>query len=261
MKIKFVVGSPAKYCTSYWNEIQSLSKIEVGPDEEAYILFKALELNHELDRELHISRNKLGIPMNGISWVEYKRLHGVNIPKDTTDEETSKVLSFLKSYPNEISRISRKLKLHPLIFEQLKNLILGDFVEPYPRGIGYGTNVDDVDYNGKVFQDGDVESVQIHVNKRATKNEVLKSIERNWTEIERLINLLPLNNDFYVSNRDIRIVGLRDKEKMKYKDIAEKIIKEFSIDNIEGSINEDSIKTSYKRAKAKIVELAKSKKK
>jgi hypothetical protein len=56
-----------------------------------------------------------------------------------------------------------------------------------------------------------------------------------------------------VSARDKRIFQLREEENVSFKIIADKIITEFNIDNSDGKVNEDSVKTAYRRARAKIL--------
>lgn len=259
MKIKFIIGvDPEVTCASEWNEILKYAKEYPTIDEKGYALFKALERNKELEREIKISRKALNIPENGLTWKQYIKGNPRN---KTTKKELDWWLYFIKNYHTEIKRINRKLILHPIIYEQLKTLILGDYVEPFYRGLGYGTNVDELGDDGEIFQDGDVESVIIYISKKVSKNELLKFISQQWKELTKLMNKLPDDINLYISKRDLRIVELRDNFGMKYSKIAEKIVQEFQIDNFEGTINEDSVKTSYKRAKEKIQILAKPKKK
>ena len=258
MKIKFLIGYPAKSFATEWKDIENFSKSELTPDEDTYILFKALELNKDLDKELIKARKNLHLPENGLSWEEYKKRKDTKA--DQSKKELEDILFFIRNRDKEIYRIKRKLNLHPQVDKQLNNLILGYFVEPLYQGVGFGTNVDDIDDKGKIYQNGDVESVMIYISKKISKNELHKFVDKFWSEISKLLELLTVGEHFFVSSRDIRIVDLRDNLKMKYKDIVEKIIIEFNIDNLDSSINEDSVKTSYKRAKEKITLLAQIKK-
>lgn len=261
MKIKFLIGYPANTFATEWKEIKELSKTEPAPDEDTYLLFKALELNKSLEKELIHARRNLRLPENGLSWEEYKKRKDTKA--DHSKQELEDILYFLHNHDKEIYRIKRKLYLHPQITEQLENLILGYFVEPSFRGISYGcngANVDDYESIEDFDKDVEVDQVLIDITKRTSKNELFKYINNNWKNITKLMDYLPEVKHFYISPRDMRIVELRDNQKLKYSEIAEQIIKEFSIDDINGSVNEDSIKTSYMRAKSKIDELAKTKK-
>lgn len=262
MKIKFLIGYPAKLVATEWQEISRLSKDDIAPDKETFNLFKALELNNEIDKELKKARIKLRLPGDGLNWEQYKQY------KDTkanhSKEELENILYFIRNRTKEISRIKRKLSLHPQVEEQLENLILGYFVEPSYRGIETGcngANVDDYESIDDFDKYAEVDEVLISITKRISKNELHQFIDNNWNEINKLMDYLPIEEHFYISPRDLRIVELRDKQKMKYKEIADTITNEFSIDDISGAINEDSVKTSYKRAKNKVDKLAKSKEK
>jgi len=261
MKIKFLIGYPAKAFATEWKEIRELSKTDPAPDEDTFVLFKALELNKSLEKELIQARRSLRIPENGLTWEQYAKRKDTKA--DHSKKELEDIIYFIHNHDKEIYRIKRKLHLHPQVAEQLENLILGYFVEPSFRGVSYGcngANVEDYESIEDFDKDVEVDQVLIDMTKKISKNELLKYINSNWTEISKLLDYLPEVKHFYISPRDMRIVELRDTQKLKYNEIAQQIIKEFSIDDINGSVNEDSIKTSYMRAKSKIEELAKTKK-
>lgn len=90
-----------------------------------------------------------------------------------------------------------------------------------------------------------------------SKNYLHRLVDSIWKHSKKEITHLPKFNIVNISERDLRIVELRDKNNMKYADIATQIQKEFRLDNSEGSINEDSIKTAYKRARSKIYSINK----
>lgn len=248
---------PVIAAESEWSEIQKYSKEHLTPDEETYMLFKALEKNKDFEKEIIKARVRIGIPPEGFSWEEYKKFH--DYKRNIDPKEIEIYLNFLRSYPKEVERIRRKMKISMVVERQLKDIILGNFIEPYFRGIGYAPDIE-LDEDLDEIPDGDVESVTIHISKKIKKNEFIKFIEENWPDIEQYILKFPEEGRFFVSIRDLRIVELRDEYKLKYKDIADRIIKEFGIVNYGGSINEDSIKTAYKRAKQKISSLASKRK-
>lgn len=258
MKIKFVIGNPAKFIASEWQEIKKMPKSEPTPDEDTYVLFKALELNKSLEKELILARRNLRLPDDGVTWEQYKKRKDPT--SDASKKEIEDILYFIRNHVNEIHRIKRKLLLHPQVEEQLENLILGCFVETLFRGVGFGcngTNVNDYESIDDFDKNVEVDMVLIDITKKISKNELLRFIDSQWEDISNLMNYLPKTKHFYISPRDMRILNLRDNEKLRYSEIADLIIKEYSIDNMKGSINEDSIKTSYKRAKNKVEELAK----
>jgi len=261
MKIKFLIGYPAKSYATEWQEIKKLPKDEFAPDEDTFVLFKALELNKSLERELIHARKNLLLPENGLSIEQY--INRKDTRANLSENELKDAIYFIHNYRKEIHKIRRKMYLHPQVEEQMDNLILGYFVEPEFRGISYGcngANLEDYESIEDFDRYAEVDTVLIDMSKKVSKNELIKYIDSHWDKITKLLDFLPEVKHFYISPRDMRIVELRDNQKLKYSQIAELIIKEFSIDDISGSVNEDSIKTSYKRAKSKIEELAKHKK-
>jgi len=257
MKIKFVIGYPIKCCVSEWTQILEHKDEELLPDIKTFQLFKALELNSEIEPELIHSRKELKIHDAGLSWERFQRYK--NHDSKSLQIEIDESISWISGLYKEASRIRQKLLLHPQIEEQLPNLILGNFVEPDYRGITYGcrgANVGDYESIDDFDENVEVNEITINISKRTSKNELTKYIDNNWEEIAKLLELLPEEKNFFISKRDVRIVELRDQKKLKYDDIADIIVEEFSLNDLEGSINEDTIKTAYTRAKAKINELA-----
>ena len=56
MKIKFSIGYPPKPYATEWQEIIQMPE-EAKPDEATYLLFKALELYNDLNKDLVKARN------------------------------------------------------------------------------------------------------------------------------------------------------------------------------------------------------------
>ncbi|MDQ3008008.1 MAG: hypothetical protein M3Q81_00235 [bacterium] len=259
MKIKFLIGFPIKTFATEWQEINDFGINDFAPNRETFNLFKALEHNQDIDEELRKARKKLRLPVGGLTWEQFKQRKDTKA--DLSKEELENIIYFIHNHYKEISKIKRKLQLHPQVEEQLENLILGNFVEPKYRDIIVGcngANVHDYESMDDFDEHTEVDEVSVVLTKRASKNELLKFIDDNWNDIKKLMEMLPQEERFYISQRDLRIVELRDKQRMKYKDIADTITTEFSIEDISGAINEDSVKTSYKRARTKIDTLAKS---
>lgn len=256
MKIRFLIGYPATQIVADWQEISKLPRDEFKPDQETFILYKSLEFNSELEKHLIKARKHLHLPEGGLSWEQYqwRKDYKHDFPKEEMDE----IIHYIHNYHNEASKIRKRLNLHPRVSAQLDNLILGNFVDPTDSymGVGYGAHADEVDDDGNLYPDSVVDGVEIYISKRVSKNEMHKFIESEWLGISDLLNKLPEHEHFYISNRDLRIVEMRDVEKLRYSQIVERITEEFAIDNMDGTLNEDSVKTSYKRAKGKIVNLA-----
>ncbi len=102
----------------------------------------------------------------------------------------------------------------------------------------------------------DKKEFKLIIHHPISKNHFHKIVDSIYKNSKEMIDKLPkLNQLPEINNRDARIVELRDQQKMKYSDIADKIVKELEINNSDGKVNEDSIKTAYKRAKQKILSI------
>lgn len=227
MKIKFLIGYPVKTIATEWQEISKLHASDFAPDKETFNLFKSLELNPVIDIELKKARKRLQLPEDGLTFEQYKRRK--DLKADHSKEELENIIYFLHNHYKEESKIRRKLYLHPQVEDQLENLILGYFVEPDYRGISVGcngANVEDYESMDDFDKYTEIDEVSVVLTKRASKNELHKFIDDNWKDINKLLEMLPLEEPFYISPRDLRIVDLRDKQKMKYKDIADTITTE-----------------------------------
>ena len=260
MKILFLIGYPPKFEAKNWKEILKYSKNSLAFDEEFYQIIKDLELNEEFEKEVVKSRKRLGIPEAGYSWQEYGKMSD-HKRDDLTDDEMDRMLFLLKNYPNEVKRISRKLKLNKRILDELKDIILTSSVTSpdYLSDIHYWIEPDDryelMDEDEKEEAKEITKSFNIAFLRQVSKNELIKFIERNWDYIEKRTKLLPRKTNHYISKRDLRIVQLRDKDKLTFNEIVSQVAKEFDIDDPFGKTNEDSVKTAYRRAKLKISSL------
>ena len=116
---------------------------------------------------------------------------------------------------------------------------------------GYFCLGDDIYYDYIMYVPSE-DRFNIAIYHPITKNQFYKSIDKHWEFINKEIKKLSEFNNPYISDRDYKIVELRDEKKMKYSEIATQIVKEYGIDDYTGSVNEDSIKTAYKRTKDKI---------
>lgn len=266
MKILFLLGYPPKFEATNWKEIVKYSKTYPTFDENFYQLIKALEHSKEFEKEIIKSRERLKIPADGYSWKEYKKISDYK-RKDQSEAEIQKMLFLIKNYPSEVARITKALGLDNRITGSLKEIILTSTVTPpeYLSDIHYWLEPDD----SYQFMDKDeieeakevTKSFNIAFARQVTKNELFKFIENNWSEINQRAQKLPKKTNNYISERDLRIVDLRENSKLSFSEIVSQIAKEFKLDDPFGRINEDSIKTAYRRAKLKISSIANSSKK
>ncbi|MBN2016100.1 sigma-70 family RNA polymerase sigma factor [Candidatus Dojkabacteria bacterium] len=92
---------------------------------------------------------------------------------------------------------------------------------------------------------------------QVTKSQFKKYLDNNWESISKSLKNLPVLPQWLITERDREIVHLRDEKKLKFTEIADKITKKYGKTLNDISINEDSVKAAYHRAKKKIKSLIK----
>jgi len=249
MKIKFLIGNPPHTAISKWKEIQQHQ--EDGyftPTREVYDLIKALEKNAEFEKIIISARKKAGLPENGISWQKYTNTFFPGKLRKLSGNKRKKAIDLISKALREVTFL-RGMDFNYHISQQLHHLIYGNFVYfEFPPIFWY--------YHRDTEDDGDeyYYYLSIRVNNKVTKNELINYIEDNWKDISKSMHLPP-KNKFFISARDQRIIELRDKGKLTFNQIADKIISDLKINDPRAKINEDSVKTAYSRAKRKISSL------
>lgn len=253
MKILFLIDDPPCAAISEWEEIKSYAeKGYYVPTQEAYQLIKSLEQNEVFEKEIAKSRKSIGIPESGLDWKEYRDKYHIRNLKKLSGKERRLHIDLLMKTAREMMRIQGVLNLSYHITHQLKYFIYGNFVYFGHPQITYGYSP----MTEERFEEDYLYNVSIHIHNGITKHELIKYIENNWQNIGNLVQNLTPKPNYFISKRDQRIVVLRDKNKLSFKKITDKIIEEFKIDNLEGKINEDAVKTAYGRAKKNIASLA-----
>lgn len=255
MKIGFLVYTPQAKVIYDWKNLRRYNDYILNYNRDHYFLIKALEQNKEFEKEVLKARKILNIPEKG-----YTAEYYVN-KNDLTDFKSGKELlrrsREITKFSLDVREVSKRIikKLQPpnYIRSQMEVLICGNFVAPTYQKIS-------IIPKHRYIEDGKTYfiTIAIEIYSKLSKNEFVRYINENWKFIEKEMAYLKPDNTVYVSNRDLRIIELRDKEKLKYKNIADRIESEFGNNDFSARINEDSVKTAYKRAKNKISGLTKS---
>lgn len=254
-KIVFIIAGGFEEAST----LQEIEKVDsLAFDRDFYYYVRALEENPLFVTAIEVARKKFNIPKNGYlrEEVETLRLY----PEDTHNESyISKELldrqfeiqKLVERIDKESFRIYKRLKLNKEMKQALTDIILSNCIYSTGPAIRIETDDDIGSYPERV------EAVIIRVQKKVTKNQLLRFVEENWLSINSELKHLSPFSHAYISERDRLILRLRDVEKLSYREIADKIINSLCIDDPEAKINEDSVKTAYKRAKSKIQSLAK----
>lgn len=266
MKIKFVIDNDPIVEANTWKEILKYRNVFYYTfTKDSYCKFKALELNQDFDKEISKSRENLGIPVNGLPIEDgYKMISKDNTLRtahmdDKFKERSAEEAEFMKRVWVECGRIEKKLKLDILVSCFIRELLLSNYVESMFSNfadtgqISYAVE-EDYSSNKNIPS-----MVFIQITANISKNKLKNFIESNWKLISKDLARFPNKNSFNVTERDLKIVSLRDSYGLSFPKIADKIIEDFNIDNSEGKINDYSVKIAYKRTKNKIESLAKSK--
>lgn len=247
MKILFIVDG--SFLSDNLKEI--LEQHPDGINPEFYYLIKALENNQPFEKAILQARKNLEFPQEGLKWKPLGKAEagflfepsGNSMFFGFSEDEASMIS---KALLLEAKKIQKRFKLHEDIIGQLPNIIAYGCVYPEASSI-YLEIVDDKP-----------DFCHIVITRKVNKSELKEYIDQHWGFIERHLKYLPEKPNAYISQRDKRIIELKDNEQLSFRVIADKIVSEFNLDNTAAKINEDSVKIAYNRAKAKIKRTAES---
>lgn len=240
MKIAFVIGGQGIVYTL--KEIKETDSWAF--DDALYYQIKALERNAAFKKEVKLARVKLAIPEEGMDFYDYYNQDFEMLCNTSSETKVSEYKKWLGRIQEEGKRIYKKLHLPEVVKTNIPSIIIANFVGP---------TIDKIEIGGE-----NLSYLTLTIKAKVTRNELIRFIEAQWPTIAKYhLPYLPDRPSFYISPRDLRIVDLRDEQKLSFRRITEEIVKEFNIDDPEGKLNEDSIKTAYRRAKRKIALLTK----
>ncbi len=99
-------------------------------------------------------------------------------------------------------------------------------------------------------------SLHIVLQERMSKAEVHKWIDEIWNDIEENMQSIPTAKKHKMLRSEIakRIVDMKDKQDMKFRQIADKLQEDYQDSDFYDVLNENNIKTLYHRWKTKINE-------
>lgn len=260
MKIQYLCGDLPFFLASSWEEIEDWNQKGLsGYSYKDYWKIKGLEVIKDFEDEIIKSRLNLNIPEDGYSQnevIEIIEPTGFILNRNEIDKRNKLEIGI----SGEVNRLKAKFNFDKLILNQLKPLIIGNFVFP-----NKGTMNVDGDINYQIIDEQDdfgitnIETVSINITAPITKGKLLKYIKHVWDKLELSISNLPNNNTLSLRDIALQIVKLKDNTNLSFKKIAEKIIKDNNIDDPEDKINEDSVKTKYHVTKEKLDTIAKLK--
>ena len=207
------------------------NKIERGAiDKKTDNFIKVLVENKDFESDISVIRRSFDIPANGYSFEQWD-----NIKKSKKTDET---------YPKwrlELDKACRglvtKYNIPFLLHENLTYIVVGNFIYLPLTNLYLQGNL-------SLLPVYDGPSVEICICGHTSKNQLINFIKNNWSDIEKETKVFTDKASTYVSTRDLEIVQLRDKKKMKFREIADYLSEQTG--NFD--INEDMIKKAYHRA-------------
>ncbi len=255
-KIAFIVGDINSFAEIY--SYKDIKKIDyLAFDKDFFYLVRALEKNEAFVHAVQKARKKFGIPPEGIVWQEY---NNATLFPSSHDEQQSST-KFIEDVKSEAIKIYQELGLDKALKWVLHDIIIANCV--FSTGSAICFMPEDEASLGFPLRLGSYpareKATVIQINKKVNKYQLHRFIDENWTKISRELENLPSFSKSYVSDRDMLILKLRDTNKKSYKEIADEIVKRYKLDDLDANINEDSVKTAYKRARDRIASLARKK--
>jgi hypothetical protein len=209
-------------------------------DAKTHSQIRALELNKKFLMASSRFRKKYQIPETGYSFEEWSRIKQERKGEPSFSKWRAKVESEC------MREIPKVVNIHPILISSLPDIVISNSVFlPLPKIFVQSPYSSVPHYS--------ITPIKIVINSRISKNQLLKFVEEHWPEIKKGLEKTS-GTEFYISERDFRIIKLKDEGK-SFKAIADKLARE--VDDIEASINEDSVKTAYHRAKKQIDSLSK----
>ncbi len=222
-------------------------------DEEFYYLIKNLEKNKLFENEVIKLRIKMKLPKNGIDFGEYNSFDYEYRNEFDHEKGYKNIIKNYENWLNKINkeglRICNKLNIPIQIHQYIKEIIIAGFV--YSTRLKFSI---DYDYFWNDKNKFSHSIMKLLILQKCSKKELIEYINSIWPTLEKYNHLegLPSKTNYFVSKRDVRIFELKQK-KYKHREVVDKILEEFKVDNNEGKVNEGSVKQAYSRAKKKIL--------
>lgn len=236
--------------------VTNKNRTEFFIDEETWNTIKALELNADFEKAVLDVRKKFHIPLNGFTEDEYNHFFRPwKLPKTKYGQHEPEKFSNIFPLPVEFQvdtlKIYEKLSTNLIDPDQTEEIILKNSITGIIPKIAFHLDkVPDEDADKTLLP-----VLNLSIFAPVTRNQLDRFIKLNWPRIEAEMEKLSDRPMYYISERDRRIIELRDIDHLPYSKIVDIITKEFRVDNLDGQLNEDSIKNAYSRAKAKISSL------
>ncbi|MBN2100987.1 hypothetical protein JW710_03805 [Candidatus Dojkabacteria bacterium] len=219
-------------------DITKSKKLKEHIDKDFISQIHALEVTDSFVQEILKLRKKHDIPIDGYSFEEYQKNKGQLL--DKIAELTADIhINFPK-----------KFLINETIKNRIPDIVLANFIYApgqaiyiESKGLPLPTQRSRSRYNVKII-----------IEKRVSPYQIQKFIKENSEIIRSAIeNSIPDTPNLFISERDYKIIDLRDNKKKKFREIAEELDNSHpDPKTYKGDTNEDSTKTAYHDAKKRL---------
>lgn len=218
-----------------------------GHTRSFFNFIQALSRNPAFTKEILNIRKELKLPASGLpikKYLSFNDFIGKNIKKDISIIQRflgSNKLHTSFEYPHELDKCLYDIAFYGIVspFSAVQSSITWNLAISSP-----------------------VECIELSIFAPVTKHALHKFIDRNWKDISASMKHLeqkPTADFSQISPRDFEIVDLRDQKKFTFSKIAEVLSDKYGENDVDATINQDSVKTAYTRTKKKILDIFKSK--
>lgn len=247
MKISFVIGGLPTVPVSTWGEIiKSKNKGSSAYSLEDYWRVKGLELNTEFENEILKTRNKIGIPKEGL---KYEEITTHYYPEDyvwiTDVNLKNKTVAFDKSVEFETERILKEFDCDLFVSKQIKSILLSNIVLPLFPYISDSGEIsiktlfieDDLDREEYIKSE---KEVLIRITSKVSPNAVIQFIEDRRKLFTNLFNELPEKKKCNLSDEKIKIVlERRNNPNITFNKLSIILANKENINKIPKTLNKD----------------------
>ncbi|MDD2804970.1 MAG: hypothetical protein PHV33_05405 [Elusimicrobiales bacterium] len=219
----------------------------VGHTRSFFNFIQALSRNPAFTKEILGIRKELKLPTSGLPFNKYLSFN------DFVSKNIKSNIPIIQRFLGK-NKLRNSFAYPPELDKCLYDIVFYGIVSPF------SAVQSSIAWNPSISSP--VECIELSIFAPVTKHALHKFIDRNWKDISssmRRLEQKPTADFSQISPRDFEIVDLRDQKKFTFSKIAEVLSDKYGEDDVDATINRDSVKTAYTRTKKKIIDIFKSK--
>jgi hypothetical protein len=204
-------------------------------DKRTFNHIKALAANNDFEKSVRAIRRKSSIPEDGYNLFEKGAAERYGIEKRLISELQSQIdIKLLKELQTEYL-------IPPILSSSLAEIVLMNsvFIPLYKIYI---------DRPYKLVPKLNKSAVNVAINEEITKKQLHDFIDENWPEIIGALTMFKNTMKVYISDRDFKIIELREIQGLTFKKIADALTNDDAVQ----IPTEEAVKKAYHRATVQI---------